>query len=358
MKSTITLLFLFAIMLLKGQTSEIYFYAPAGTAADAKVNMLVWSAQVDSTLPGGVKQWNTSLQDWSEMRNMGGGVYYLSVASAVFEADVAWGNWVGLRFLLNGDANNPAMWHENEGPLKEYDAWPTLNDIFDPTTGELVTAGELAGKTYEASKAEVWKNQVSSWEVTYSVTVPKNTPEELAVYIWGGTFGYGYNNDPASGNIMSKQADGTYLLTRTYLEPVTAPYTYILNYPEVSTGDVGIQERIADETNDTLAVDRIVPIMPKVTNDTVARWTGMPYIPVSPSALRDINMKELGISFTNNKIIINSDIELTIDVYNSLGQKVLGVENKNLIIDTLQKGYYIVRANTKDKSFVQKIFIN
>ena len=120
-----------------------------------------------------------------------------------------------MRFYMNGDPTNLAMFRNISGDIYR-DDWPSYKDVYDDG-GNVVGEGLIEGKEYTVD-AVYWKSEAQSYEVTYNVTVPSNTPDDLVIYIWGAKFGYLLDEI----NRMTKKSDGTRTDTPSYYEHPTA----------------------------------------------------------------------------------------------------------------------------------------
>ena len=351
MKFKITLMLLLIASMLKAQETRIVFNAPASTPADATVTLMIWTAIEYE--PG---QWMGFGDDYTgdlrpetyQLEKESDGVYSLTLESAVLGQHAAgyMSNYIGMRFYMNGDPTNLAMFRNLSGDIYT-DDWPSYKDVYDDG-GNVVGEGLIEGKEYTVD-AVYWKSEAQSYEVTYNVTVPSNTPDDLVIYIWGAKFGYGLDDS----NRMTKKADGTWTLTASYYEQPTAFYTYVMNYEEIMEGDITISERNADE-NDDSNVDRVVPAGPAVLNDVVARWEGYPYV---GTGIDSPKINDLGVFVAGNTIVINSQDNVVVTVYNLEGKIILTAAGTNEVINNIASGSYIVKVSNATQSLSQKIVI-
>lgn len=363
MKVKITLLFVLVVSLLKAQETTIIFNAPLSTPTDGKVTLRVYTAleyEPGHWLGFGDEYDGTEYTPHEyELTNNGNGVFSITDASAVFGRDAAgWqSNYVGMRFYLNDDYSNLAMFRNDGGDLFT-DQWPSYRNIYDDA-GELVGNGDVEGQTVEFF-AEMWTNEAQSYEVVYNVTVPDNTPEDLVVYIWGAKFGYGLNES----NLMTKKEDNIWTLTTSYYEQPTAYYTYVMNYHynEIMDGDLTYGERYEDEY-DQRAVDRIVPSGPAVLNDGVLRWDGFDYDESvteignidGETSVKTIHDENINITVNGNRIEVGTNQAVNLSLYNFIGQRI--IETNATAIENIPTGYYIVKAIINTNSYSQKIII-
>ena len=89
-------------------------------------------------------------------------------------------------------------------------------------------------------------------------------------------------------------------------------------------------------------------------NDVVARWEGYPYV---GTGIDSPKINDLGVFVAGNTIVINSQDNVVVTVYNLEGKIILTAAGTNEVINNIASGSYIVKVSNATHSLSQKIVI-
>ena len=86
----------------------------------------------------------------------------------------------------------------------------------------------------------------------------------------------------------------------------------------------------------------------------MARWEGYPYV---GTGINSPKINDLGVFVAGNTIVINSQDNVVVTVYNLEGKIILTAAGTNEVINNIASGSYIVKVSNATQSLSQKIVI-
>jgi len=302
-------------------TTYIALKAPALTPDDATIFVGSWLNGNDYGLS------NFALNAVELVKNSTNGIYYAAVAPTFANN--------GLRFVLNGDVSNMAVWTTTTGSF-DTDAWGTPLTV------------KSDSNIYYISKFSGWKNDLPPAKIVFHA--PTSTPTNATIFVGsanlnGATFGL-----PANGLEMIKQVDGTYTADAT-MDFVRTGLRFILG------DDVDNFATYLDTLSQTQKSDSWDHLVIKTDTYNLIDITKLTDWKKVLTVVDNVSVNLIDIAADKGVLTVSSNKLSKIIVFDLFGNLRIQKTAQTLSTDLLEKGIYVVQVTTDSNKIVKKVII-